>query len=94
MLIDGRDVTGVDLDSLRSQVAYVFQEHVLLSASIRDNLLLAKPDASDDDIVRALEGAACMGFIRDLPEASTPSSANRGIRSPSASSSACASPEG
>ena len=68
VLIDGRDVTGVDLDSLRSQVAYVFQEHVLLSASIRDNLLLAKPDASDDDIVRALEAAACMDFIRDLPE--------------------------
>ena len=68
VLIDGRDVTGVDLDSLRSQVAYVFQEHILLSASIRDNLLLAKPDASDDDIVRALEAAACMDFIRDLPE--------------------------
>ena len=68
VLIDGRDVTEIDLDSLRSQISYVFQEHVLLSASIRDNLLLAKPDASEEDIQRALEGAACMDFIRELPD--------------------------
>ena len=68
VLVDGRDVAEVDLDSLRSQVAYVFQEHVLLSASIRDNLLLAKPDATDDEVLRALEGAACMDFIRELPD--------------------------
>lgn len=68
VLVDGQDVAEVDLDSLRSQVAYVFQEHVLLSASIRDNLLLAKPDASDDEVLRALEGAACMDFVRELPD--------------------------
>ncbi|MDE0690741.1 MAG: ABC transporter ATP-binding protein [Gammaproteobacteria bacterium] len=68
VLVDGRDVTEVDLESLRSQVAYVFQEHSLLSASIRDNLLLARPDASDSDIRRALEGAACTDFIDELPD--------------------------
>ncbi|MYB39456.1 MAG: ABC transporter ATP-binding protein, partial [Gammaproteobacteria bacterium] len=68
VLVDGRDVTEVDLESLRSQVAYVFQEHSLLSASVRDNLLLAKPDASDSDIRRALEGAACTDFIDELPD--------------------------
>ena len=68
VLVDGRDVTGVELESLRSQVAYVFQEHALLSASIRDNLLLARPDASDTDIRRALEGAACTDFIDELPD--------------------------
>ena len=67
VLVDGHDVTEVDLDSLRSQVAYVFQEHSLLSTSIRDNLLLARPDASDTDIRRALEGAACTDFIDELP---------------------------
>ena len=68
VLVDGRDVTEVDLESLRSQVAYVFQEQSLLSASIRDNLLLARPDASDADIRRALEGAACTDFIDELPD--------------------------
>ena len=68
VLVDGHDVTQVDLDSLRSQVAYVFQEHSLLSASIRDNLLLAKPDASETDIHRALEAAACTDFIKELPD--------------------------
>ena len=68
VLVDGRDVTEVDLESLRSQVAYVFQEQSLLSASIRDNLLLARPGASDADIRRALEGAACTDFIDELPD--------------------------
>lgn len=68
VLVDGRDVTGVNLESLRSQVSYVFQEHVLLSGSIRDNLLLARPDAGEDDIAGALERAACMDFVRELPD--------------------------
>ena len=68
VLVDGHDVTEVDLESLRSQVAYVFQEQSLLSASIRDNLLLARPGASDADIRRALEGAACTDFIDELPD--------------------------
>ena len=66
--IDGRDITEVDLESLRDQVAYVFQEHVLLSVSIRDNLLLAKPDATDAEIDSALDKAACMDFVRALPD--------------------------
>ena len=70
VLIDGQDVTEVDLESLRRQIAYVFQEHVLLSASIRDNpsLPLGKPDATDKEIDAALEGAACMDFVRELPD--------------------------
>ena len=68
VLVDGHDVMDVDLDSLRDQVAYIFQEHFLLSESIRENLLVAKPDASDDDIMQALETAGCMEFIEKLPQ--------------------------
>ena len=68
VLVDGHDITNVDLESLRNQISYVFQEHVLLSVSIRDNLLFAKPDASEDDMLRALAGAACMDFIDALPD--------------------------
>lgn len=68
VLIDDHDVTSVDIDSLRHQVTYVFQEHVLLSASIRRNLLLAKGDATEEEMVQALTTAGCMEFIDKLPD--------------------------
>ena len=68
VLVDGRDIEEVSLDSLREQMAYVFQEHLLLSESIRDNLLLSNPHASEEQIMRALRQAGCMDFIEDLPD--------------------------
>lgn len=68
VLIDGKDIRTVDLDSLRDQVAYVFQEHLLLSESIRENLLLANPSATEADMHSALEKAGCMDFIGRLPD--------------------------
>ena len=68
VLIDGVDATTLDLDSLRRQVAFVFQEHFLLAESIRENLLLANPDASPAQIAQALASAGCMEFIDDLPD--------------------------
>ena len=67
VLIDGRDVARASLDSLRAQIAYVFQEHLLLSESIRGNLLLASPEATEADMYTALETAGCMDFIDALP---------------------------
>ncbi|MCY4658032.1 MAG: ABC transporter ATP-binding protein, partial [Gammaproteobacteria bacterium] len=66
--LDGHDAREVDLTSLRDQTAYIFQEHLLLSESIRANLELANPDAGDDEIYDALEKAGCMEFISQLPE--------------------------
>lgn len=68
VLIDGMDISKVDLDSLRDQVAYVFQEHLLLSESIRENLLMANPSATDGDMRSALEKSGCMDFIGELPD--------------------------
>lgn len=67
VLIDGEDVAGANLDSLRAQIAYVFQEHLLLSASIRENLLLANQEATEVDMYTALETARCMDFVDSLP---------------------------
>ena len=66
--IDGRDLETLDIDSVRSHVAYVFQEHLLLAESIRENLLLANSEATEDDMLRALELAGCMSFVRELPK--------------------------
>ena len=68
MLIDGRDLETLDIDSVRSHVAYVFQEHLLLAESIRENLLLANAEATEGDMLGALELAGCMSFVRELPE--------------------------
>ena len=68
VLIDGFDVMEIDLESLRKQTSYIFQEHFLLAESIRSNLYLANPDATEEDMVKALETASCMEFIRELPD--------------------------
>ncbi|MCH7908046.1 MAG: ABC transporter ATP-binding protein, partial [Candidatus Hydrogenedentes bacterium] len=68
VLVDGHDIDDVSLDSLRDQVAYVFQEHLLLPESIRDNLLLANPGASEEQMMEALGTAGCMEFIDKLPD--------------------------
>ena len=67
VLIDGMDIDDVDTESLRGQISYVFQEHLLQNESIRSNLLLANPLATDDDLIRACETAGAMEFIADLP---------------------------
>ena len=67
VLIDGNDVQDLDIGSLRRQVTYVFQEHLLLPESIRDNLLLGNPDATEEQMMTALATAGCMEFIDELP---------------------------
>ena len=66
LLIDGKDIKELDIDSVRNHITFVFQEHLLLAESIRDNLLLANPKASDEEILDALEAAGCMAFISQL----------------------------
>lgn len=66
--IDGFDLKTVDLDSLRSQISYVFQEHLLMAESIRDNLLISNPEVTEEQIYDALRTAGCMEFIDELPD--------------------------
>lgn len=68
VLVDGVDANEIDLDSLRREVTYVFQEHLLLPESIRANLLLANPRASEERILAALATAGCMDFIDELSD--------------------------
>ena len=67
VLVDDRHFDEIDVDALRENIAYVFQEHLLLSESIGDNLRLAKPDATDAEIETALRDAVCWEFVRELP---------------------------
>ena len=56
------------MDELRKQVTYVFQEHMLLSESIRDNLLLANPEATQAQMLEACRIAGAMDFIEQMPD--------------------------
>jgi ATP-binding cassette subfamily B protein len=64
--LDGVDVRDITIASLRSHIAVVFEDPVLFSMSVRENLVLGRPDASEDDIAGALELAQA-GFVHDLP---------------------------
>jgi glucan exporter ATP-binding protein len=61
--IDGQDLRGVTLESLRSQIGVVFQESMLFNRSIRDNLRVGNPDASDEEIEHACRMADAHEFI-------------------------------
>ncbi len=65
--LDGEPLGPAQRRAWRRHVGYVQQEPVLLAASVRDNLRWAAPEASDDDLGKALEDAAA-GFVFALPE--------------------------
>lgn len=65
---DDLNLADANVESVRDYVAYVFQEHMLLSESIRSNLLLVKPDATEEDMRLALNRAGAIEIIENLPD--------------------------
>jgi ATP-binding cassette subfamily B protein len=65
--VDGVDIRDLRLTELRSLLAMAFEDATLFSASVRDNVLLGRPDASDADLEEALDIAQA-SFVHDLPE--------------------------
>jgi glucan exporter ATP-binding protein len=61
--IDGRDIRGVKLTSLRHNIGVIFQEPLLFNRSIAENLRVGDPDATDEDILKACERAQALEFI-------------------------------
>lgn len=67
VLIDGHDVTTISLRSLRSQIGVVDQDTFLFGGTVRENLSIAHPDASIDEIIQAARLAGANEFIQKLP---------------------------
>lgn len=61
--IDGMDIRGITLASLRRNIGVVFQEALLFNRSIADNLRVGKPDATDEELREAAAGAQALDFI-------------------------------
>jgi ABC-type multidrug transport system fused ATPase/permease subunit len=68
VLVDGVDVRSVDPASLRREVAVVSDDAFLFSASLRDNIAYARPEADDFEVVAAAARAGLGGLIDDLPD--------------------------
>jgi len=66
--VDGQDLRGVQLDSLRRQLGVVPQEPFLFAGSIRDNLAFARPDASEEEVRAACRAVGIDELIERLPQ--------------------------
>ena len=66
--VGGAPLTELDPASWRTRVAWVPQQASLFHGTVADNLRLARPDASDDDLVAAATAANAHGFVTDLPD--------------------------
>jgi subfamily B ATP-binding cassette protein MsbA len=66
--IDGVDIRNIRKDDLRNMMGIVTQESILFHDSVRNNLLIAKPDATEDQIREAIKIANAKDFIDELPQ--------------------------
>ena len=80
VLFDGVDVRHLDLKFLRSSIGVVTQETYLFNGSIRDNLLYAKPDASEKEMVEACKKANIYDFIVSQQDGFDTLVGNRGLK--------------
>lgn len=66
--IGGQDITQMSLESLNQLISYVAQEQFLFNTSILENVRIGRPDATDAEVMNALEKAQCLDFIEKLPK--------------------------
>nr|WP_131763541.1 ABC transporter ATP-binding protein [Actinomadura fibrosa] len=78
--VGGTDVRDVTLDSLRAEVGVVSQDAHLFHDTIRENMRYARPDASDEEILAALEAAQIGGLVAAMPEGLDTVVGDRGYR--------------
>jgi ABC-type multidrug transport system fused ATPase/permease subunit len=80
VLFDGRDAREVTLASLRGQMSLVFQDTFVFDTTVRENIALARPSASDSDVVSAARAAQLDDYISSLPNGYDTVLGERGVR--------------
>jgi ABC-type multidrug transport system fused ATPase/permease subunit len=78
--VDGNDLNHISLESYRSQLGVVLQDDFLFDGTIRENVMFAKPDASEDQLQRALEGAYVLEFTNRFENGIDTVIGERGIK--------------
>ena len=80
IMLDGRPIQTLSKEWLRDHTGYVTQESFLFNTTLRENLRLAKPSATDDELWSALENANAAKFVRELPAQLDTIAGERGTR--------------
>lgn len=80
LLVDGRALDATWLQTWRSRIGYVPQDAFVFHASVRDNLLVTRPDATDADVWAALDAASARSFVERMPEQLDTILGDRGVR--------------
>ncbi len=78
--LDGTDIRDIKLEDLRGQIGIVQQDVYLFSGSIMDNIRYGKPDASDEEVVRAAKNANAHEFIMSFPDGYDTDIGQRGVK--------------
>ncbi|CAM5207702.1 ABC-type multidrug transport system fused ATPase/permease subunit OS=Ureibacillus acetophenoni OX=614649 GN=SAMN05877842_11862 PE=3 SV=1 [Ureibacillus acetophenoni] len=78
--IDGMNVEDVKLHSLRSQIGIVLQDNILFSDSVKQNILMGRPEATDEEVIEAAKAANAHDFIMSLPNGYDTKVGERGVK--------------
>lgn len=80
ILLDGVDIRKFKVQTLRDKIGVVFQDNILFSDSVRSNILLGKPGASNEEVEAAAQAANAQEFIASLPEGYETKVGERGVK--------------
>ncbi len=80
ILVDGQDIRGLTLKSLRDHIGMVQQDVYLFSGSVKENITYGRPDASMEDVIAAAKKAGAHDFITELPEGYDTYVGERGVK--------------
>lgn len=80
ILLDGIDVRDVKQKDLRDQIGMVLQDNILFSDTVKENILLGKPDATDEEVIQAAKAANAYDFIQNLPNGFDTKVGERGVK--------------
>lgn len=80
ILLDGTDIRSFKVRTLRDKIGMVLQDNILFSESVKANILLGKPNASDEEVIEAAKAANAHEFIMSLPEGYHTKVGERGVK--------------
>ncbi len=80
ILLDGVDIRDYQVKSVRDQIGMVLQDHFLFSESVKSNILIGKPDATDEEIIEAAKAANAHEFIMNLQNGYDTKVGERGVK--------------
>lgn len=78
--LDGQDIRGFTLESLRSQISIVLQDVFLFHGTVRENILFGRPEASEQEVISAAKVANAHPFIMDIPDGYDAMIGERGVK--------------